>query len=355
MTTEFKINKNTSSFLDLIRWFSAFLVAANHIRTHFFVDYNLLSQPNIFVKFFYFFTLFGRAPVICFFVLSGYLVGGTILKNGVSAEALIKYAVDRLTRLYVVLIPVILLCLSSFLIYGAKIQSLNYYTLNTFLGNVFFLETIKVPCYGNNFPLWSLVNEFWYYVIFPLIYILFQRKLFKTILSLILLSALLVLLPWKITSYFPHWALGVAIYYFKTPRFLPTWLLLALFGITCFISRVYYSGGDWFFDLILAISLALVISKLHFTNKNYSFLINTSHISKTLSSFSFSLYLLHVPIFYIISIIINFNINHKYQPTSNYITLYFLFCLVIFLAAFLFSFFTERKTSNIRKFINNIF
>jgi peptidoglycan/LPS O-acetylase OafA/YrhL len=31
-----------------------------------------------------------------------------------------------------------------------------------------FLQTIIVPVYGTNGPLWSLANEFWYYVLFPL-------------------------------------------------------------------------------------------------------------------------------------------------------------------------------------------
>ena len=36
------------------------------------------------------------------------------------------------------------------------------------MGNLFFLQTIFVPPFGSNAPLWSLSFEFWYYLLFPL-------------------------------------------------------------------------------------------------------------------------------------------------------------------------------------------
>jgi peptidoglycan/LPS O-acetylase OafA/YrhL len=42
------------------------------------------------------------------------------------------------------------------------------YTATTFVGNLAFLQTIAVPIFGTNGPMWSLANEFWYYLIFPL-------------------------------------------------------------------------------------------------------------------------------------------------------------------------------------------
>jgi len=45
--------------------------------------------------------------------------------------------------------------------------------------NVFFLQTITVPVYGSNSPLWSLANEFWYYLLFPLLLLAPQRGWLK--------------------------------------------------------------------------------------------------------------------------------------------------------------------------------
>ena len=40
-------------------------------------------------------------------------------------------------------------------------------TAPVFLGNAAFLQRILVPELGTNGPLWSLANEFWYYLLFP--------------------------------------------------------------------------------------------------------------------------------------------------------------------------------------------
>jgi len=41
--------------------------------------------------------------------------------------------------------------------------------LGDLLENLGFVQTVSVPVYGTNGPLWSLANEFWYYVMFSLI------------------------------------------------------------------------------------------------------------------------------------------------------------------------------------------
>jgi peptidoglycan/LPS O-acetylase OafA/YrhL len=56
-------------------------------------------------------------------------------------------------------------------------------TLPAMLGNLLFLQTIAlpgmggrtVPLFGSNGPLWSLSNEFWYYIAFPLMVLLMAR------------------------------------------------------------------------------------------------------------------------------------------------------------------------------------
>jgi len=41
-------------------------------------------------------------------------------------------------------------------------------TVRVFFGNLFFLQTILPPCSAPMELLWSLANEFWYYLLFPL-------------------------------------------------------------------------------------------------------------------------------------------------------------------------------------------
>ena len=73
-----------------------------HYRGHFFVEYGLLpdNQKNIYTQILYFLTRLGGEPVLVFFVISGFLVGGTsikkILDNNVNTQS---YFIDRSVRI----------------------------------------------------------------------------------------------------------------------------------------------------------------------------------------------------------------------------------------------------------------
>jgi peptidoglycan/LPS O-acetylase OafA/YrhL len=114
-------------------------------------------------------------------------VGGSVLESfrkGRFRPA--NYALARLSRLWVVLIPALLLTLGMDFA-GMRFNPAAYggeyreefmsgpgmgggadLSALAFLGNLLFLQTVEVPVYGSNGPLWSLANEFWYYVLFPL-------------------------------------------------------------------------------------------------------------------------------------------------------------------------------------------
>ncbi|WP_417901010.1 hypothetical protein [Bacillus sp. CSS-39] len=71
-----------------------------------------------------------------------------------------EYLINRLTRLYVVLIPSLVL---TFILdriavnyFGEKGYTDVITNIQGFLGNLFFLQNIFVPVYGSNAPLWSL-------------------------------------------------------------------------------------------------------------------------------------------------------------------------------------------------------
>jgi hypothetical protein len=84
----------------------------------------------------------------------------------------------------------------------------------SFFGNIFFLQTISVPIYGSNFPLWSIANEFWYYLLFPLILSVFLiRGVMQNIVSMILVIAILVALPKLLIFQGLSWLLGAGIFF----------------------------------------------------------------------------------------------------------------------------------------------
>src|SRR5260370_15519199 len=181
-----RLTPATSGCLDAIRALAALAVMFGHCRGLYFVDYGHIEPGNAtsFVKAIYAITGFGHQAVMVFFVLSGLFISSSILRNhGKQTWSWRDYVIDRGTRLYIVLIPGLLLGLvwdfvgikffNSSGIYSAPIASFGDHvpiqtlTSATFIGNALFLQTRFTPVFGSNGPLWSLFNEFWYYILFP--------------------------------------------------------------------------------------------------------------------------------------------------------------------------------------------
>ncbi len=138
----------------------------------------------------------GHQAVIVFFVLSGYLVGGGVLKAiACDRWRWTDYLVKRLVRLWIVLIPAIFIGVTldnigfNFLaqvgsIYSAPVGQeyvrvdhvMRALDIPVIIGNLFFLQGIIIPTAGTNIPLWSLSNEFWYYLMFPMFLLVFQPR-----------------------------------------------------------------------------------------------------------------------------------------------------------------------------------
>src|SRR3954454_16267048 len=106
-----------SSFLVVARWLAAFAVLIAHAGNLFISQSDIMTAPHgpgAYV--WWFLTGFPHQAVIVFFVISGFLVGGNVIAKARRPEPfLAKYLVDRVTRIYLVLIPVILLgwCLDT--------------------------------------------------------------------------------------------------------------------------------------------------------------------------------------------------------------------------------------------------
>jgi peptidoglycan/LPS O-acetylase OafA/YrhL len=252
-------------WLDLIRALSAIAVCAGHLRAATWVDFAQVASPGLADKAFYLVTGLGHQAVIVFFVLSGYFVGGSVLRSGSGFSAR-HYAVTRVARLWAVLLPALLLTTvvdalilrhapgalmgDYAALWGSGPTAQQPYSASflTLLGNVFFFQTLLTPVWGSNGPLWSLAYEFWFYVCFPLLTCaagLTGRSLGRSQRLMCGLSAvmLLGLLPQEVRIGFVYWLMGVCVAVAQTrwpPRARPWALALALlfFAAALFYTKV---------------------------------------------------------------------------------------------------------------------
>ena len=168
-----------SMLISLLRGLAALQVAAAHLRAEVFPGLRELADPPLAYQLLAFCTAFAHQAVVVFFLISGWLVGGSLLDKFGQPGALRNYAIDRATRLWAVLVPALLLMLAIGAIVGtvdparADLSAANDYSIASFAGNLAGLQTVLVEPYAGNYALWSLSNETWYYVQFPLLLLAF--------------------------------------------------------------------------------------------------------------------------------------------------------------------------------------
>src|ERR1035438_1552489 len=99
--------------LDLLRGLAALLVCAGHLRAFLFVHFGEVKSPGAFDRLFYLGTGLSHQAVVIFFVLSGYLVGGSVFSAYQAGRwSWPNYALRRMSRLWVVLLPALVLTLA---------------------------------------------------------------------------------------------------------------------------------------------------------------------------------------------------------------------------------------------------
>jgi peptidoglycan/LPS O-acetylase OafA/YrhL len=185
-------NSYHSILISLLRGMAAIEVAAAHVRAQTLPSLRSLHDPTIWYQGLSFFTGFAHQAVVVFFLLSGWLVGGSLLNKLKNPNAMLFYFIDRVTRLWIVLIPAFLATIIFAMLKGTIHTARFYhspgneYSLLSFIGNLFGLQNIAVPEFGGNFSLWSLSYETWYYILFPLILIsVVAKKVATKIIALI--------------------------------------------------------------------------------------------------------------------------------------------------------------------------
>jgi peptidoglycan/LPS O-acetylase OafA/YrhL len=368
------LTSSTARALDTTRWIAAGLVVLYHIRFNVMVDHTAVAAdaaPPWLVWTWYRITDCGPQAVFWFFVISGFLIGGKVIDDIQHDRfRLGAFLIARVSRLYVVLLPALvlgygmdLLRLESFgLSVDAGSETVASYTPLTIMANLLCLQTIIAPTLGSNLPLWSLACEAWYYLLFPLILlgVMPRQPRRQRLLALLATAAIVGLLAGnpKVLAFFSFWLLGAAVsvcpYVLTRSRLLPT--------VSAIAAVLVYPTLETSAPMKV---LAMVLVTATFANLLLTIRNappqpaprSVGAWNGRLASFSYSLYVSHAPLLHLILTSLRGAANPRLylQPEGWLPTIWTLGLVVVLYGyAWVFSRFTEAHTAEARSVLHNV-
>lgn len=317
------ISTEFSVYLDLLRVAAAYFVLLFHMKKLQLGPENLLRLiPD-----------HGHDAVILFFVLSGYVIAAATDRK--RALGFREYFLDRASRVYSVALPALLLSAVLALFFQTLLKVTQPYSLNDLalstVSNLFFLGQSwnwKIWVFYNQ-PYWSLCYEVMYYLGFGVFVFASGWARWLGLLALAVVSGPKVLLL------LPCWVLGVLAYTYRDRLQLkpvqavvlgfvvPVLVLLVLnklgFGSAVRgATRALWGdqkaalefSNDFLIDYVTASLVALNLYAARYIN--IPILLYFKRAIVAVASFSFTLYLIHLPIIFLIINTFGKNVDGKY-------------------------------------------
>ena len=368
-----KSNYKSLVFLDALRGIAAFIVMLGHARWLLWEGFSEFSTHpqdyNIFEKFLVYSTSFvryGHQCVLLFFLLSGFVIhfkySNSLKKDADTSFDLLNYLLRRSKRIYppflfAVILTFILDIIGTHLGYsiyysGTTNELINKNVTNNhdivnFIGNLFFLETNKIGIWGTNGPSWSLKFEWWFYLLYPVIFIFNKKSVFKGWLFVLILLIISSFLKYhqfvffsSILKYLMIWWLGGLLADIYTKRIKVSHLILSALIIFIPIVILFSNkiNDNFYADVFWSIGI--------FGLLNFFFYLQTNgkehkwaNKLKWLGDCSYTLYIIHFPILVFMNGIILHN-SHNIMPRS--MIFYFLAVFLLIAIAYLLHFIIEK-------------
>ena len=363
-------SSNHAPFLDFLRASAAFLVVVGHARHLLFASIATVDKPGLLLKIFWLATVLKHEAVIVFFVLSGFLVGGSVLNAmGRKSFDLKNYLIARFSRIYIVYVPALIVTAAAFWIGrnfltdfgGDSIRPLfaqaqpDFGGLHGTLCHLADVQGFLCEEWKQNPGLWSLGYEWVLYLFAPAVLALIVAPGSRVVrcagLTLLVLGAgamAVNLTEWAF--WFGTWFLGVAAWRLSRSWSLPMTAGLAALAIAvaAMLIAELHMVDQRRADLIVAIAFALVVACRPLT----AFPVLPRFFDWA-ASFSYSLYAINLPIIYLTATLLQrtgFPPNEMTPGPRAFLA--FGICVAAATAfAFLLSLVTERQTPRLRAWL----
>lgn len=330
------LKPNESLLLDFLRGFSAFLVLVAHAQQILvnptWMPFSLSGRNDV-VPFVY--SQIGALGVMIFFVLSGFLIAYSISANLKSHEFkkfdATKYFKGRFRRLFLPLLfsqGVVLLVFGVLYFFDANNSTYFatgkelYLARNElafsavdYLGSFFFLNTIVdgVNSPVVNGPLWSVAQEFWFYVLAGLLVLSFYNRKILAVLAVVL--AFLIFQGNVFFLYgFGVWLFGCLAAVLHMTRFHERKFMavMAIFVITLAVwGGLIYLNADSFIrsrhKFVFGVAFSFLLLLL-LNNETIMWCFSRSWVVKKIAKqagSSYTLYLIHFPLFLLVWVFTN--------------------------------------------------
>lgn len=339
------------------------MVVVQHCRSLVIKDYSPSSHGL--AKFLYALTGFSHQAVVIFFVISGYLVGGKAVRlwreSRVTELAAKKFVIDRFSRIFIVLWPVLAITAFVALVApDARILHDSHWSIGladvrgsttpgSWASHVVLLNELAAPGVEWNRSLWSLTFEWTYYMIAAAMLLAVIRRPSRFAIAigayaigLIVLSA--IARP-QLLAMFPFWIAGAIAS--QVRRLRAPWLTIPLFFVALLAARI--DVLRWPQDAFVAFATALLVADNWFREKQ-----PLPGLGYELASFSFSLYALHMPIVLLaLSTIQSAGLlQTRMDPGLHGYALVLGLSALAYAVAWGFAQVTERQTDRLRKILS---
>ena len=349
-----RISARARSNLDFLRGAAALAVFLGHARQIFFAS---LQPHGLALRLVYRLTSLGHQAVLAFFVLSGFLItDATIAEPGWR-----RYAAARASRVLTVYWPALALGVALDLL-GMRVfgttgiyavdntvwpEFSHYLTPAIAAQNVLFLQGIRAQILGSNLPIWTLAYEAWFYVAFPFVWSMLEGSAARRAASVLALLVIGAIVGPTVSVAFPIWLFGAALAAVKQRVFRRALELslvatfVAVYGLVAVHPDARpYATRDLVSGALMLVVVAIAAAMRGTPTRVFA------RASGALAAISYSLYLVHVPLFVFLAAALG--VPPQWAPSPAAFVRVAAVIAVTLVYAIAIWFFIERRTPRVR-------